>query len=127
MGRRQRHAEHGVGAELGLVLGAVEFEQQFVEVHLSGGVMAVQARGDLSLTLATALRTPRPRYRALVLVAQFQRLVGAGAGAAGHGGAADGAVGQDHFDFQGRVAAAVQNLAGVNVFNRAHRVYLKLR
>ena len=50
----------------------------------------------------------------LVAVAQFDGLVGAGAGAAGHGGPADGAVVEDDFDFDGRIAAAIENFAGVN-------------
>src|SRR5262249_36108244 len=50
-------------------------------------------------------------------VAQLEGLVGAGAGAAGDRGAAGGAVGQDDFHLDGRVAAAVEDLAGVNGFD----------
>ena len=39
----------------------------------------------------------------------------AGGSAGGDGGTADGAIGQDDIDLNGRVAAAVENLAGGNV------------
>ena len=58
-----------------------------------------------------------PRNSALVAVAKFPGLVDAGAGAAGHRRPAEGAVGQLDVDFDGRVAAAIENLSGVDVHN----------
>src|SRR5205814_10105886 len=50
----------------------------------------------------------------LVLVAQLDRLVRPGAGARGHRGPAGGAVVEDHFDFEGGIAAAIEDFAGVD-------------
>ena len=46
----------------------------------------------------------------LAAVAQFDRLVRAGRGARGHGGAAEAAVIEHHIDFDRRIAAAVEDL-----------------
>ena len=50
----------------------------------------------------------------LVAVAELDRLVGAGAGAGGDGGAAERPVGQDHVDLDGRVASAVEDLSAAD-------------
>ena len=84
--------------------------------------MPIKAGAIASLTLSTALSVPLPQIALLVAVAQFDGLVGAGAGAARHGGAADGAVAENHVDLDGRVAAAVEDFAGVDRLNGgAHR------
>ena len=74
-----------------------------------------------SLTFSTALSDALAEVALLVAVAQLDGLVRAGAGAAGDGGPADGAVGEDDVDLDGRVAAAVEDLAGVNAFDGRHR------
>ena len=71
----------------------------------SGAIVVVDVLDGLEDALA--------EVALLVAVAQLDGLVGAGAGARGDGGAADGAVGEDDVDFDGRVAAAVEDLAGV--------------
>ena len=48
----------------------------------------------------------------------------AGAGAAGDGGAAERAVGQRDVDFDGGIAAAIENLPAVDVNDFAHGVNL---
>ena len=84
-------------------------------------VHADQLVGDASsLTLATALRHALAQIDALVAVAQLPGFVDAGAGAAGHGGAAERAVVQRDVDFDGRIAAAIENLAAVDINDRAH-------
>ena len=56
----------------------------------------------------------------LVAVALFHRLMRAGRGARGDGGTAHGAVFKDHVHLDGGVAAAVEDLARVDVDDRAH-------
>ena len=70
------------------------------------------------LTLATALVTPFAEIPLLVAVAQLDGLVDAGAGPRGDGRPAEGAVGEDHVDLDGRVAAAVKDLAPANLGDR---------
>ena len=72
------------------------------------------------LTAATALPTPLPPQRALVAVAQLDRLVRAGRGARRHRRAAHAAVLQRDVDLDRRIAAAVEDLAGVDVDDRGH-------
>ncbi len=80
--------------------------------------MPHSSSASLLLTLSTACKHPLAEVLCLVAVAKFPGLVDAGAGAAGHGRAAEGAVGQFHVDLDGRIAAAVENLSGVDVYNR---------
>ncbi len=91
-----------------------------IEGDLFERVLAVQAWSDGVVDVVDGLEDALAEIAGLVAVAQLQRLVGAGAGAAGHGGPADRAVVQDHLDLDGRIAAAVQNFAGVNAFDAAH-------
>ena len=72
------------------------------------------------LTASTALRTPLPPIARLVAVAQLDRLVRAGRGAGGHGGAAARAVLQHDIDFDGRIAAAVEDFAADDVDDGGH-------
>ena len=74
------------------------------------------------LTASTALRTPLPPIARLVAVAQLDRLVRAGRGAGRHGGAAARAVLEDDVDFDGRIAAAIEDFAADNVGNGGHGV-----
>src|SRR6202034_3302818 len=53
-------------------------------------------------------------------IAQLDRLVRAGRGARGNAGTAAGAVGKDNIDFDGRIAAAVENFPADNVDDRSH-------
>uniref|UniRef100_A0A0N4ZDA9 LigA n=1 Tax=Parastrongyloides trichosuri TaxID=131310 RepID=A0A0N4ZDA9_PARTI len=49
LGHGQRHAQHGVGAQARLVLGAVQFDQGFVDAALVLGVHAGQGVEDLAV------------------------------------------------------------------------------
>ncbi len=117
MGVGQRHAQDGVGAEALLVLRAVQFDHAVVEGHLVEGVHAAQLVGQLGVDVVDGLQNPLAEVFRLVAVAKFPGLVDAGAGAAGHGGAAERAVGQFHVDLDGRIAAAIEDLSGADVYN----------
>ena len=82
--------------------------------------MPISSSAILSLTLATAFGTPLPRYTCLVAVAQLPGLVDAGAGPAGDGGAAERAVVERDVDLDGGIAAAIENLAAVDINDHAH-------
>ena len=82
--------------------------------------MPNSSSASLSLTFSTACQHALAEVLRLVAVAEFPRLVHAGAGPAGHGRGADRTVVQLHVDFDGRIAAAIENLPAVNVYNHAH-------
>ena len=117
--RRERHAEDRVGAQPRLVRRAVELDQRLVEAALVGGVDAGDGRGDLAVDVrhraGHALALP-----ALAAVAQLLRLELAGRGPRGHRRAAVRAGAQPHLDLDRRVAAAVEDLAGVDSLDLAH-------
>ena len=118
MGGGQRHAQDGVGPQLLLVLGAVQLDHAVVQGGLIQGVHAAKLVGQLAVDVVDGLQDPLAEVLGLVAVAEFPGLVDAGAGPAGHGRAAERAVGQFHVDLDGGVAAAVEDLSGVDVYNR---------
>ena len=89
-----------------------------VQGDLIEGVHAAQFVGQLGVDVFDGLQHPAAEVFRLVAVAKLPRLVDAGAGAAGHGGPAERAVGQFHVDLDGRIAAAIEDLSGTNVYNR---------
>ena len=87
---------------------------------LVGGFVAGQRVEDLAVDGIDRLEHALAAVAALVAVAQLDRFVGAGGGARGNGGAAEGAGFQGHIDLDGRIAAAVENFARVDVGDHRH-------
>ncbi len=115
-GRGERHAEDGVGAEVALAGRAVELAQEAVERRLIGRVAADDRRrdhvvdvGDRPGDAVAAVRGPA--------VAQLDRLAAAGRAPGGHVGAAQDPA-RDDVDLHGRVAAAVEDHACVDLGDR---------
>ena len=115
LGAGQGGAQDGVGAESGLVGGAVELDEQLVDRGLIQHVQADKRLGDLAVDVLDRLQHALAAVTALVAVAQLAGLVDAGGSAGGNGSAADGAVVQRDLDLNGGVAAGVQNLSGHHV------------
>jgi hypothetical protein len=117
--RGERDAEDGVGAEPRLVGRAVELDQALVERLLLQRVRPRDRLGDLAVDVADrlgdALAAP-----GVAAVAQLGGLELAGRGAGRHGGAAGRAGAQHELDLDGRVAARVEDLAGVDGLDLAH-------
>ena len=87
VGDGQGDAEDGVGAELGLVGRAVQFDQQRGRVPPARrAFVAENLRGDDLVDVVDGLEDALAEIAFLVAVAQLDGLVGAGAGAAGDGG-----------------------------------------
>ncbi len=74
----------------------------------------------LVLALATALLHAFAEETFLVAVAEFDGFVFAGAGAAGDGRAAGRAAFERHVNFDGGVAARVEDFARLDVLNFCH-------
>jgi len=120
VGHGHRDAEDRVRSELLLVRRAVELQHQFVDGGLIEGVDPLQFLGDPGVHVLHGLEHALAEIHALVAVPLLPGLVGAGAGARGHRGAAEGPVGEGDVDLDRGVAAAVEDLAGVDVDDRGH-------
>ncbi len=115
LGDRHRDAENRVGAQLLLVGRVVEFDHGHVDAGLIQRVHADQAVGDLVVHVIDGLEYAFAQVDRLVAVTQFPRFVDAGAGTAGHRSPSGRAIAERDVHFDGRIAAAVENLAAVHV------------
>ena len=122
LGAGQRNGEDGIGAEGGLVVGAVEIEHRLVDRRLVGGIDAGERREHLVVDVGDGLPDALAEVAALVAVAQLERLVFAGARAAGHGGAPKRAVLEGDIGLDGGVATRVEDFAGQDAFDFCHGV-----
>ena len=120
LGRGERDAEDGIGAEPAFVRRAVERDHGFVDLGLRLGVHAAERVEDLAVDRIDRLAHALAEIALLVAVAQFDRLMRAGGSARGHRGAAQRAVLQHDVDFDGRIAAAVENFAADDVGDGGH-------
>ena len=110
---REGHAENSIGAETGLVRGAVQLDEQLVDGGLVEDVHALQRLSDLDVDVLNCLEHALAEVTALIAVAQLASLVDTGR----NGSAANGAVVERDLDFHGRIAAGVQNLSGAYIHN----------
>ncbi len=119
----ERDAEDSVGAEPALVGRAVERNKRLIDLGLRLGVHAAERVVDLAIDRTDRLGDTLAAIARLVAVAQLDRLMRAGRGAGGNRGATLGAVLQDDIDFDGRIAAAVEDLAADDVGDGGHGVF----
>ncbi len=94
---------------------AVELDHPLVDVGLLQRVQADQCLGQIFVDVLDGLADAFAEKLLRIAVAQLPGFVYARAGAAGYGRSAEGAVGQPHVDLDGRIAAAVENLAAMDV------------
>ena len=113
-------AQDGVGAQAGLVLGAVEVDEHGVDLALAGGVLAHEGVGDLLVHMVDCGEHALAQVAGAIGVTHLAGLEGAGGSAARHAGAAEGAVVKGHLDLDRGVAARVKNLTAVHIDDRAH-------
>ncbi len=119
LGHSQRDAENGVGAELALVVGPVEFDHSRVDGELFLRVHSADRVEDRTVDRFDGLANALAEI-AVTAVAQFDRLIGARRGARRDGGTSEGAVLEDDVDLHGRIATAVQYFAGDDVDDLGH-------
>ncbi len=120
VGHRHRDAEHGVRAKTFLVGSAVEFQHQFVDGGLVEGVAAFEFLRDPRVDVLHGFEHALAEVDTLVAITLLPGLVGPRARARRHGRAAKRAVGEADIDLDRGVAAAVEDLAGVDVDDRGH-------
>ena len=112
--------EDGVGAELGLVLGAVDGDHGGVDEALVGGVHAGEFGGEDGLDVLDGVEDAFAHVVGLVAVAELDGFVLAGGGAGGDGGAAHGSAGEGDVGFDGGVSAGIEDFAGGNGDDLSH-------
>ena len=120
LGNSQGNAQNGVGAEPAFVGGAVQFDHGRINRALFFGFHAGQRVVNLAIHGRDGLEDALAQVTALVAIAQLHCFMGARRRARRHGRAAGAAIFQHHVHFHGRIAAAVEDFAGVNVDNRGH-------
>ena len=120
LGHGQRDAQDGVGAQLALVFGAVQLDHAHVDADLVDGVHADQVFGDDVVDVVDGLEDALAEVALLVAVAQLHGLALAGGCAGRHGGAAEGARLQIDFHLQGRIAAGIKDLSGIDIYDLTH-------
>ena len=125
-GDGQRHAQNGVGTELGLVGRTVGGNQCGVNGTLIEGIEAHDGVGALVVDVLDGLRNALAQVATLVAVAQFTCLKGAGRSARRHHRATEAAILEHDLHLDGGVAAAVEHLTTVDVQNVTHVVSLSL-
>jgi hypothetical protein len=116
----KRDAEDGICAEPTLVRRPVKLDQQLVDRALVGCVEPPDGRSDLAARVLDRAAHPLPT-EGLLAVAELDRLELPGRRAGRHGRPAEGPGLETDVDLDGRVAARVEDLAGVDVGDRAQR------
>ena len=104
----------------GLVGRAVKIDHQIVDPHLLGRLDAADRIEDFALGVGHGLPHALAAVAAGIAVAQLHRLMRAGRGAGGHGGAALGARFEDHVDLDGGIAPAVEDFTAEDVGDGGH-------
>ena len=90
------------------------------QAGLVGGIEARQRLGDRAVDVAHGLAHALAQIPRLVAIAQLHRLTGTGRRAGRHHRTAEAAVRQGHFGFEGRIAAGVEDLAGMDLGDGGH-------
>ena len=116
----QRNAEDRVRTELRLVVGAVELIHHQIDHRLLARIHAFDLLRDRVIDVVDRFEDALAAEAALVAVAQLERFVLARRRARGHGGAAGHARGELDVDFDGGVAAGIEDLAGADGDNLGH-------
>ena len=127
LGNRHRHRQRCVGAESGLVVGTVEFDQDLVDIRLLAGVEAHDRLGNLGVDVLDRTQHTFATVTRRIAIAQFDRLARAGRGPGWHGCTAHRARFKQYIAFDRGVAAGIDHLTSDNVDNRAHWFRFLLR
>ena len=117
---RDRYAEHRVRAQVLLVRGAVQPDQELVQIGLIVRVLAHEMPRDRLVDVRDRLGDSLAQVSFRVAVPELQRLAGAGGSAGRDRRAANGAAPERHLDLERGRAPGVQDLACVYGFDLGH-------
>ncbi|ABC63239.1 probable phosphopyruvate hydratase [Erythrobacter litoralis HTCC2594] len=126
LGDRQAGAEDSIRAKLRLVRRTVEIEHHCIDIALIFGVEAQQRVGDRRVDRIDRPCDALAEITPLIAIAQLDRFMRAGRSARRHRGAPEAAVFEKHVHFDGRIAPAIEDLAGMQVDDGGHGVWLRL-
>ena len=96
---------------------SVELDQELIDGGLIQNVQADNCLGDLAVDVLNCLEDALAAVTTLVTVAKLAGFVHTGGCAGGNGRAANGAVVEGNFDFNGGVAAGVKDLTRHDINN----------
>jgi hypothetical protein len=120
-GDRQRNAENRVGAEARFVRRAIKLDHRRVDFDLVFSIETKQLFADIRVDVIDRLGDALALV-GVATIAQLDGLVSASGCAGGNRGPADNAVFQFNIHLNGWIAAAVKNLACVNIDDGCHEV-----
>ena len=122
--RRARHrhgnAQHGIRAQLGLGLGAIQLQQRVIHRLLLARVHPGQRLGHQRIHIFDRLLHPLAQIALGIAIAQLQRFIRAGGRAGRNRRAAQRAARQLHIGFKGGIPARIKNFTGVDRCNLEH-------
>ncbi|BAC17851.1 conserved hypothetical protein [Corynebacterium efficiens YS-314] len=119
LGHSHGDTQDGVGAQAGLVLGAVQLDHGRIDETLIVGLQAGQLVADLLVDVLNSLENTLAQVT-ISAVTQLVRLVDTGGRSGGNAGNAVGTVIQENLCLDGRVTAGIHDLASKYVHDFSH-------
>src|SRR5690554_290167 len=110
LGCRQRNSQNGVGTQLGLVVGTIEFEHGIVETTLVAGIHADKPLTDGSINSSYRLEYAFSQITAGITITQFQRFTGAGGSTTGSASDAQDTTFQPYLGLNSGVPTGIEHL-----------------
>ena len=123
LGHGQGNAQDSVGAQLALVVGAVQSNHGCVNSALVGSLDADNLFSDFFDNRLHCAQNTLAQVYGLVAVTALNSLPLTGGCTRGHSCAGECTVFEQNLDLNGRVAAGIQNLACVNCGNNSHGLF----
>ena len=114
MGSGHGDTQQGIGAELALVLRAIQRDQLGVQTLLVCRIETLQRLGDRRVDVADRLRHTLAAIARLVAITQLNRLARSGRGATGDRRATEAAIGESDFGLQRGIASRIEDFTGVD-------------
>ena len=108
-GNCQAGSQDGIGAQFGFVGGAIQVKHRHIEGFLFNCILTHQGFGNLVIDILNGFENAFAEIAGFIAIAHFQGFMGAGGCPGGHGCPAPAAISQDDFNFNGRIAAGIQN------------------
>src|SRR3546814_509411 len=119
-GGRETDAQNSIRTQAALVLRTIERDHCRVDFTLILCFQSGDGFSDFAVDGLNSLKHALAKIFALVPITLFNRFISAGRRARRHRRAAEAAIFQHDIDLYGRIAAALENLASVNIEDHSH-------